>query len=152
MGTDLAARADDLTSPSFFPGLTEDGTYWWRAYAADSEARGLLGETWSFDYESYIVGAGDALRSLGLAVLGGVTGDRAGIRLDLPRAGSLSVDVYNARGQIVRRLHAGDSAAGTVLLTWDGRDEGGRTSPSGVYFVRASAGGETQVGRIVMVR
>ncbi|MBK6899496.1 MAG: immune inhibitor A [bacterium] len=152
LGTDLAARADDLTSPAFNPELTVDGTYWWRAYAADSEARGDLGETWSFLYTSYAVGAGDALRSLGLAVLGGVTGDRAGIRLDLPRAGALSVDVYNARGQVVRRLHAGDSAAGTVLLTWDGRDEGGRTAPSGVYFVRARAAGESKVGRILMVR
>jgi hypothetical protein len=152
LGTDPAARADDLTSPGFNPALTEDGTYWWRAYAADSEARGDLGDTWSFLYTSYIVGAGDALRGLGLEVLGGVTGDRAGIRLDLPRAGALTVDVYNARGQAVRRLHAGDSAAGTVLLTWDGRDDGGRTAPSGVYFVRARAGGEARVGRVVMVR
>ncbi len=152
LGTDLAARADGLTSPSFFPGLTVDGTYWWRAYAADPTARGPLGDTWSFLYESYIVGAGDALRSLGLSVLGGVTGDRAGIQLNLPRAGALTVDVYNARGQVVRSLHAGDSAAGTVLLTWDGRDTSGRTAPSGVYFVRARAGGETKVGRIMMVR
>jgi hypothetical protein len=39
-----------------------------------------------------------------------------------------------------------------VLLTWDGRDNGGRTAPSGVYFVRARAGGEARVGRVVMVR
>jgi len=152
LGTDLAARADDLASPAFNPELTVDGTYWWRAYAADGEARGDLGETWSFQYTSYVVGADDALRSLGLTVLGGVTGDRAGIRLDLPRAGALSVDVYNARGQVVRRLHAGDSAAGTILLAWDGRDEGGRAAPSGVYFVRARAGNESKVGRILMVR
>jgi len=51
-------------------------------------------------------------------------------RSDVPDA--MGVDVYNIRGQRVRKLQ------GQVSVTWDGCDEHARTCGSGVYLLRVS--------------
>jgi len=48
-----------------------------------------------------------------------------------PQAVELSV--YNLAGQKVRQLFVGPVAAGYYQVSWDGRDDGGRPLPSGIY-------------------
>jgi len=124
------------------------GDYWWRAYAADSEERGLLGPVASFTVTG-VVGIGDGVVIGGpqLAVLGG-----GRLKLTLPSTSDVSVRVYNARGLRIRDLYTGTVGAGERVLVWDGRDQGGRQAASGVYFVRVVAGGEALTGRVVLVR
>jgi hypothetical protein len=58
------------------------------------------------------------------------------IRLDLPRSGPITLDVFDARGRHVRRLLDGDRPAGEHTLRWSGHDQTGRPLASGVYHLR----------------
>ena len=55
-------------------------------------------------------------------------------------------------GRRVRTLAAGDLAAGRHYLRWDGRDEGGRSVPSGSYLGRLRAAGGEALARMQLVR
>jgi hypothetical protein len=52
-------------------------------------------------------------------------------------------EIAAGQGQNVQRP-ASLIAAGTHLLRWDGRDDGGRRVASGVYFLRVTAGERTE--------
>ncbi len=66
--------------------------------------------------------------------------------VDLPASTTqLAVNVFNAGGELVRRIDMGTQAAGLAQFQWDGlRDDGSYAAP-GLYTVRAEAilGGET---------
>ncbi|MFC1572942.1 right-handed parallel beta-helix repeat-containing protein, partial [Candidatus Eisenbacteria bacterium] len=53
---------------------------------------------------------------------------------DLARAGAVDLSVYDLSGRQVRTLARGRYAAKRYVMTWDGRDDNGRETPSGVYF------------------
>ncbi|MBE0565685.1 MAG: hypothetical protein IH621_07010 [Krumholzibacteria bacterium] len=154
--TQVAAAVDDLpaggaSQTTWQTPYLDQGTYWWRAYAADSVQRGLLGEIRSFQVES-AAGVGiPAIRHPQLAVVG-QTGGQADLQLTLPVGSDISVRIYNLRGQLVRELFQGRAEAGARHLTWDGRDARGRQIASGVYLVRAQVGPTSLGARLVMVR
>ena len=128
------------------------GSYWWRAYAADPIERGLLGEAWGFTVDSATAVGEAILTGPRLTLLGGVSGDQARLQLSLPMAAEVSVDVYDIRGARVRRLHRGPLSAGASVLVWNGRDDSGRATASGAYFVRVEAGRDVLTQRLVVVR
>jgi hypothetical protein len=70
---------------------------------------------------------------------GGIT-----IGYDLPKAGAVSLRVYDVTGALARTLVEGAGIAGSASVAWDGRDDAGRAVPAGVYFARLRGpGGET---------
>ncbi|MBN2171191.1 MAG: family 43 glycosylhydrolase [Candidatus Krumholzibacteriota bacterium] len=78
---------------------------------------------------------------------------RTRLRYELVRAGRAELVVLDARGRAVRRLFAGDLPAGPGFFTWDGRDDAGRSLPSGVYLARLSLDGRpAPARRLVLVR
>jgi hypothetical protein len=58
------------------------------------------------------------------------------IEFELKQAGLLKADVYNVRGQKVRKLQQEQAAAGNLSLHWDGTDDAGKRCAPGVYFLR----------------
>jgi hypothetical protein len=58
------------------------------------------------------------------------------IRYDLPKAGQVTLTIYNSLGQEVRRLVDRVQPAGYHQITWNGRDERGKLVPSGFYHYR----------------
>ncbi len=77
------------------------------------------------------------------------------IRVTIPsggRATSARLAVYDRRGRLVRLLFAGQAAPGHYLARWDGRDEGGRPAPSGIYFYRFTSGDQMVEGRMSLLR
>jgi len=64
----------------------------------------------------------------------------------------LDVAVFDVRGRMVRRLHQGDRQPGWHEFTWDGRDDGGRTQASGVYFIRARQALVAQTFKMTLVK
>ena len=74
------------------------------------------------------------------------------IPLALPEAGGVALHIYNLAGQLVRTLASGALPAGRHQLIWDGRDEQGRASGSGVYLVRLEAGGLSFNRKLTLLR
>ena len=74
------------------------------------------------------------------------------LAFDLPRAIPVELVLYDALGRSVRRLVDGTLAAGTYRCIWDGRDQEGRVSATGVYFYRLIANSFTASGRLALVR
>ncbi len=56
------------------------------------------------------------------------------IRFDLPRDGRAALRISDLSGRLVRTLVEGDLGAGVRTVHWDGRDAGGLSVSSGVYF------------------
>ncbi|HEX5132867.1 MAG TPA: choice-of-anchor B family protein, partial [Candidatus Krumholzibacteria bacterium] len=74
------------------------------------------------------------------------------LRYSLADDGRVTAAVYDAAGRRVRQLAGGDITAGEHTLTWDGRDDSGVRMASGIYFCRVAGGGETRVGKMVLLR
>ena len=62
------------------------------------------------------------------------------IRYQLKEAGDVKIDIFNARGQLVRSLSRTHDAAGYYQINWDGRDSSGKAVSSGVYQYRMTSG------------
>ena len=78
--------------------------------------------------------------------------DAVRVRFTLPRAQRVQVDVIDLAGRRVRDLGARPMDAGAQTLEWDGREDSGRAAGSGLYFVRITAAGHSQVARVLRVR
>jgi hypothetical protein len=61
-----------------------------------------------------------------------------------------SVRVYNLRGELVRSLHEGEFQS--QEFAWNGLDDRGAPVSSGVYVVRAVAGGDQVSRKVALVR
>ncbi len=62
------------------------------------------------------------------------------MRFTVPEAGLVRVAIYNATGQLVRQLMDKSLKRGRYTVRWDGRDDRGIETGSGIYFVRMEAG------------
>ena len=65
----------------------------------------------------------------------------------LPGAGVITLGVFDVSGRQVARLVSGAQAAGHHRVDWEPANV-----PSGVYFARLHAGGESLVRRLVYLR
>jgi hypothetical protein len=76
----------------------------------------------------------------------------AEIRFSLPRAGRVSLRVYDLAGRLVRTLVDGQMGPGHHSERWDGRDDAGLGVASGVYYARLVAAQETSIKPMTLVR
>ena len=74
------------------------------------------------------------------------------IRYAVPAAGAVSIRVYSVRGQLVRTLRQESGNPGTYEVRWNGKDDQGRQSPSGIYFVSVQQGFMNSTTRLVLAR
>jgi hypothetical protein len=63
------------------------------------------------------------------------------ISFDVPAASKVSLQIFNLLGQQVATLVDGDVAAGKQEIVWAGKDGGGRSVASGMYFYQLKATG-----------
>lgn len=78
--------------------------------------------------------------------------DATRIGFSLDRTGPVQIDVYNILGQRIRRLMDDVLSPGAYQVSWDGRDQTGRPTASGVYFCALSASGTTLVRKMVFLK
>jgi len=74
------------------------------------------------------------------------------ISFDVAREGYVSIDIYNIRGQRVKRVMSGVRGAGSHKVVWNGDDASGRSVGSGVYFYRMSAEGYSSVKKMLLMK
>ena len=68
------------------------------------------------------------------------------------KRGPLTLNIYNARGQLIRSIIIYPDKAGEYIFRWDGRDAAGRTVASGVYLCRIGVTGFSQTARVVLIK
>jgi len=74
------------------------------------------------------------------------------LQFSVPQTARITLAVYNLLGQRVRTLADGVYATGRYTVTWDGKDEGGRTLASGVYFSRLETGSIALVKKMLLMK
>ena len=74
------------------------------------------------------------------------------LQVGLPRAGRISLDVFDPAGRRVRTLTRGRMPAGRSFIQWNGRLDGGGNAPSGIYFVKLKSDDWAVMRRVVLVR
>lgn len=74
------------------------------------------------------------------------------IRFDLPAAGSVNVSIFNVRGELIRTLVDGDMSAGFHTIRWNGRNNSGQATASGVYFYRLTAGDFSSTRKLLFLK
>ena len=69
-----------------------------------------------------------------------LSGGTASMGLNLPSAAAkVSLSILNAAGQTVDTLNQGAMAAGSQVVTWDGKDASGNQLADGTYTVKVAA-------------
>ena len=154
--TNLVASNDDVTAgegqTSWMAGPLAQGTYWWRTFAGDGEQRSQLSDPIMFSVTTASPVGDLIITGPQFKVLDGVSGGSARVQLGIPSSARVTVDIFDIRGARVRQLYSGVMAAGVRVLTWDGRNESGHNTASGVYFLRMNTGTDVLTGRVVVVR
>lgn len=72
------------------------------------------------------------------------------IRFSLPSAGNVDLTIYNIRGQVVKHFASNYYQAGVHSLRWDGKNDNGVVSPSGIYLVEVRSGEQRSVRQVVL--
>lgn len=72
------------------------------------------------------------------------------VLFELPRAGTVRLDVYDAQGRRIRTL-GGRFEAGRNSVQWNRRTDAGTLAPRGVYFMRLSSATDEANGRLVVL-
>ena len=74
------------------------------------------------------------------------------IAFSLKKKGHVSMRIYDVSGRFVRVLVNEVREAGSYEVAWDGANDGGRKTVSGVYFCRMEAGDYERTLKMVQLR
>ncbi|MBI5805581.1 T9SS type A sorting domain-containing protein [candidate division TA06 bacterium] len=77
---------------------------------------------------------------------------KTSINYQIPKAGNVSLKVYNTLGQVVKILVNENQQPGYYSINWDGRDENKRQAAAGVYFYRLASGEYKNTKKLVLLR
>jgi hypothetical protein len=69
-----------------------------------------------------------------------------------PNVGNVEINVYNVRGQLVRKLIDDYFEVGTHTVEWNGKDDDGRNVGSGIYFYQMRVGDSIETKRMVLLK
>jgi len=71
----------------------------------------------------------------------------------MPKEGHVVIDIYNVKGQFIRRLINAYMVAGEYSFLWNGKDEQERIAATGFYMYRLEIDGETvATGRCTFIK
>jgi hypothetical protein len=74
------------------------------------------------------------------------------ISFDMPATGNVRLEIYSLAGKRIATLVDGEVGAGRHQEIWYGRDDTGRTVPSGVYFYRLQTKEFSDSKRMVLLK
>jgi hypothetical protein len=74
------------------------------------------------------------------------------ITFDLPARADVNLTIHDVKGRHVRTLFEGTLTPGLKQVTWDGRDTGGTTVSSGVYFYTLRAEGSQITKKMTVLK
>lgn len=78
---------------------------------------------------------------------------RTTIPFDVPaRGGRVRLSIHDVRGRLVKVLVDGEALPGHQTITWDGRDDTGRSASSGIFILSLEAGDDRITQKLVLLR
>ncbi|MCP4711717.1 MAG: T9SS type A sorting domain-containing protein [Planctomycetes bacterium] len=81
------------------------------------------------------------------------SGQETKIRFQLPVAGMVELIVYNTNGQRIKTLiRQKQLPEGNHTVSWDGRNDRGKTVAGGIYLYRLKANGEVHTRRMILMQ
>ena len=112
---------------------------------------------WVYDieYDEYVSGADIAIYPMRNELLGNYPNPfnpETTIGFNITVESIVSIDIYNIRGQKMRRLFEGFVESGSHTVVWDGKDDNSRELGSGVYFYRMIAGDVVETRKMVLLK
>jgi hypothetical protein len=79
--------------------------------------------------------------------------DATSFSFTLSEAGTVSLEIFDPRGRLVRVLAAGAyQGTGQGAISWDGRDGHGNRLPAGVYLARIKSGQDWESHKVQLLR
>ncbi|MCK4408979.1 MAG: T9SS type A sorting domain-containing protein, partial [Candidatus Eisenbacteria sp.] len=93
----------------------------------------------------------DAFSSISLAVVNPGRGECT-LVLSGPVGAEVAARIYSVSGRLVATVFEGTLPEGGETVVWNGLDQTGRPTASGVYFARVESGGEMQTAKLVYIR
>lgn len=118
----------------------------WNEYHSYDLKRGegvSLSSLWTYGFNAHPSDAEDPLIPSALTALSNRPNpfrDGTTISFKLREAAPVTVDIYNLKGQHVRKLLDETKTAGAYQLQWDALDEQGRKVTNGIYLYKIKAG------------
>jgi flagellar hook assembly protein FlgD len=74
------------------------------------------------------------------------------IEFSIPTTGSVSISIYDSKGNLIRQIETQNCMAGQNDITWNGLDDRNEPVMSGVYFYEVRFGNEVQAKEMVAVK
>ena len=74
------------------------------------------------------------------------------ILFELPEKSSISLEIQDVAGRLVKQVVKGIKASGKHYVYWDGKDEEGRKVSNGIYFLRLDTESHSLTKKMVMMR
>ena len=91
------------------------------------------------------------LRQLGLKNYPNPFNPTTRIEYTMPKAGHLSLKVFNVRGELVKTL-IDEHIESSGSIMWDGTDDHDAKVSSGIYFYEARTAGQVKVKKMALVK
>jgi|GEM_PF-2166043 hypothetical protein len=74
------------------------------------------------------------------------------ISYSLAEAGSVTLEIFNTKGQLIRTFAKTHNSGGYFEISWDGTDKSGQPVSSGVYLYRMSSGKYSASSKVMLVK
>ena len=70
----------------------------------------------------------------------------------ITKQAEIEIDIYNIKGQRVKRVCQTTACSGKNSLDWDSKDDSGNNLPSGIYFIRLRSEGQSTVRKMLLLK
>ena len=107
------------------------------------------------DFVLEVVDAGEVLPAGGAILHGNVPNPfnpTTAISFTIENQGYVELAIYNVKGEKVRTLVNENLNANTHSVIWNGMDDNGRATASGVYFYKMKSGSFTSTKKMVLMK
>lgn len=74
------------------------------------------------------------------------------ISYSLPKDGDVTVNIFNIKGQLVKKLVSESKKSGAYNVSWNGDDQAGKKASSGLYFARMETNGKALTTKMIMLK
>ena len=74
------------------------------------------------------------------------------ISFEISKPGYVILDVFNLKGQLIKRLNNNQMTTGKHNVIWDGKDNKSKICSSGVYYYRIESNGITETKKMILMK